>query len=264
MNKSVLAGFAVGTFISAAAVFAFQSDSFDATAHASDSETYRQLSLFGDVFERVRADYVEPTEDSKLVEYAINGMLTSLDPHSSYMTPKSFRDMQVQTRGEFGGLGIEVTMENGVVKVVTPIDDTPASRAGLRPNDYITHIDAKPILGLTLSDAVDKMRGPVNTTISLTVVRKGMDEPFDVKIVRDIITIKSVKFHREGDIGSSRRTSPYPAKTDWCLARQRLYPRLAQQSRWATRSGYQRERRLHRGRRNRLHPWSPLGRYTTI
>lgn len=207
MNKSVLAGFAVGTFISAAAVFAFQSDSFDATAHASDSETYRQLSLFGDVFERVRADYVEPTEDSKLVEYAINGMLTSLDPHSSYMTPKSFRDMQVQTRGEFGGLGIEVTMENGVVKVVTPIDDTPASRAGLRPNDYITHIDAKPILGLTLSDAVDKMRGPVNTTISLTVVRKGMDEPFDVKIVRDIITIKSVKYHREGDIGYVRITT---------------------------------------------------------
>ncbi len=134
-------------------------------------------------------------------------MLTSLDPHSSYMNPKNFRDMQVQTRGEFGGLGIEVTMENGVVKVVTPIDDTPASRAGLRPNDYITHIDGKPILGLTLSDAVDKMRGPVNTAVTLTIVRKGVDEPFDVKLTRDIITIKSVKYHREGDIAYLRITS---------------------------------------------------------
>ncbi|MDO8288298.1 MAG: S41 family peptidase [Parvibaculum sp.] len=207
MNKSVLAGFVVGTMISAFAVFAFQSDSFDTTANASDSETYRQLNLFGDVFERVRADYVEPTEDAKLVENAINGMLTSLDPHSSYMNPKSFRDMQVQTRGEFGGLGIEVTMENGVIKVVTPIDDTPASRAGLRPNDYITHIDDKQILGMTLSDAVDRMRGAADTPITLTVVRKGLDEPFDVKLTRAIITIKSVKFHREGDIGYIRITS---------------------------------------------------------
>ncbi len=206
MNKSVMAGFAVGTIVSALTVFAFQSDSFDGSAHAAD-ETYRQLNLFGDVFERVRADYVEPTDDAKLVEAAINGMLTSLDPHSSYMNPKNFRDMQVQTRGEFGGLGIEVTMENGVVKVVTPIDDTPASRAGLRPSDYITHIDGKPILGLTLSDAVDKMRGPVNTSVTLTVVRKGVEEPFDVKLTRDIITIKSVKYHREGDIAYVRVTS---------------------------------------------------------
>ncbi|MGV8997261.1 MAG: S41 family peptidase [Parvibaculaceae bacterium] len=207
MNKSVLAGFAVGTAISVLTVFAFQSGSFDTTANASDSETYRQLNLFSDVFERVRADYVEPTDDSKLVENAINGMLTSLDPHSSYMNPKSFRDMQVQTRGEFGGLGIEVTMENGVVKVVTPIDDTPASRAGLRPNDYITHIDDKPILGMTLSDAVDRMRGPVDTPITLTIVRKGLDEPFDVKLNRAVITIKSVKYHREGDIAYIRITS---------------------------------------------------------
>ena len=207
MNKSVLAGFVLGTAISAFAVFAFQTDTFDTTAKASDSETYRQLNLFGDVFERVRADYVEPTDDAKLVENAINGMLTSLDPHSSYMNPKNFRDMQVQTRGEFGGLGIEVTMENGVVKVVTPIDDTPASRAGLRPNDYITHIDDKQILGMTLSDAVDRMRGPVDTPITLTIVRKGVDEPFDVKLNRAIITIKSVKYHREGDIGYMRITS---------------------------------------------------------
>ena len=204
MNKSVLAGFAVGTVISAFAVFAFQSGNLDTTAKAAESETYRQLDLFSDVFEKVRADYVEPTDDSKLVENAINGMLTSLDPHSSYMNPKSFRDMQVQTRGEFGGLGIEVTMENGVVKVVTPIDDTPASRAGMRPNDYITHIDDKQILGMTLSDAVDRMRGPVDTPITLTVVRKGVDEPFDVKLTRAIITIKSVKYHREGDIGYLR------------------------------------------------------------
>ncbi|MGB5948263.1 MAG: S41 family peptidase [Parvibaculum sp.] len=207
MNKSVIAGFAVGTIVSALTVFAFQSGTFDGSAHAANSDTYRQLNLFGDVFERVRADYVEPTDDAKLVEAAINGMLTSLDPHSSYMNPKNFRDMQVQTRGEFGGLGIEVTMENGVVKVVTPIDDTPASRAGLRPNDYITHIDGKPILGLTLSDAVDKMRGPVNTSVTLTVVRKGVEEPFDVKLTRDIITIKSVKYHREGDIAYIRITS---------------------------------------------------------
>ena len=207
MNKSVLAGFAVGTVLSALAVFAFQSDSFNSSAQAADDGTFRQLDLFGEVFDRVRADYVEPTEDAKLIETAINGMLTALDPHSSYMNPKSYRDMQVQTRGEFGGLGIEVTMENGVVKVVTPIDDTPASRAGLRPNDYITHIDTKPILGMTLSDAVDKMRGPVDTPILLTIVRKGADEPFDVKLNRAIITIKSVKYHREGDIGYVRITT---------------------------------------------------------
>lgn len=207
MNKSVLAGFAVGTVLSALAVFAFQTDSFNSPALAADDGTFRQLDLFGEVFDRVRADYVEPTEDSKLIETAINGMLTALDPHSSYMNPKNYRDMQVQTRGEFGGLGIEVTMENGVVKVVTPIDDTPASRAGLRPNDYITHIDTKPIIGMTLSDAVDKMRGPVDTPILLTIVRKGADEPFDVKLNRAIITIKSVKFHREGDIGYVRITT---------------------------------------------------------
>jgi len=207
MNKSVIGGFAIGTIVSALTVFALQPGNLNSIAEAADSDTYRQLNLFGDVFERVRADYVEPTDDAKLVESAINGMLTSLDPHSSYMNPKSFRDMQVQTRGEFGGLGIEVTMENGVVKVVTPIDETPASRAGLRPNDYITHIDGKPILGMTLSDAVDKMRGPVNTAVTLTVVRKGADEPFDVKLTRDIITIKSVKYHREGDIAYVRITS---------------------------------------------------------
>jgi carboxyl-terminal processing protease len=207
MNKSVLAGFAVGTLLSFAVITGMNNGMTDGRAFANESNTYRQLNLFGDVFERVRAAYVEPTDDAKLVENAINGMLTSLDPHSSYMTPKTFRDMQVQTRGEFGGLGIEVTMENGVVKVVTPIDDTPASRAGLRPNDYITHIDGTQILGMTLSDAVDKMRGPANSDVSLTVMRKGVEEPFEVKLTRAIITIKSVRFNREGDIGYIRVTS---------------------------------------------------------
>ena len=207
MKKSVLAGFAVGTLLSFAVFTGMNNGVTDGQAFANESNTYRQLNLFGDVFERVRAAYVEPTDDAKLVENAINGMLTSLDPHSSYMNPKTYRDMQVQTRGEFGGLGIEVTMENGVVKVVTPIDDTPASRAGMRPNDYITHIDGTPILGMTLSDAVDKMRGPANSSVLLTVVRQGREEPFDVKLTRAIITIKSVRFNREGDIGYIRVTS---------------------------------------------------------
>lgn len=213
MKKSVIASFTLGALVSVLTVISFQSGGITG-AHAEDSNTYRQLNLFGDVFERVRADYVEPTDDAKLVETAINGMLTSLDPHSSYMNPKNFRDMQVQTRGEFGGLGIEVTMENGFVKVVTPIDDTPASRAGLRPNDYITHIDGEQILGLTLSDAVDKMRGAVDTKIKLTVVRKDVPDPFDVILTRDIITIKSVRYHREGNIAYIRVTSFNEQTTD--------------------------------------------------
>ena len=143
------------------------------SAKAASSDTYRQLNLFGDVFERVRADYVEKPDDSKLVESAINGMLAGLDPHSSYMDPKSFRDMQVQTRGEFGGLGIEVTMEDGLVKVVAPIDETPAAKAGVMANDIITKLDDEQVQGLTLNQAVEKMRGPVNTKIKLTIMRKG-------------------------------------------------------------------------------------------
>src|SRR5260221_1409732 len=154
-------------------------------AQNKTSETYRQLNLFGEVFERVRADYVETVSDEQLIEAAINGMLTSLDPHSSYLNSKNFRDMQVQTRGEFGGLGIEVTMENGVVKVVSPIDDTPAAKAGLQANDLITHLDSEQIVGLTLEQAVEKMRGPVNSPITLTIVRKGGDDPFDVTVTRD-------------------------------------------------------------------------------
>src|SRR5579859_5512406 len=167
----------------------------------SNSDTYRQLNLFAEVFERVRSDYVEEVSDETLVETAINGMLSSLDPHSSYLNAKSFQDMQVQTRGEFGGLGIEVTMENGLVKVVSPIDDTPAARGGLKPGDFITHIDGEAVSGLSLNEAVERMRGPVNSDIKLTIRREGRD-PFEVKLTRAIVKIQSVKSHLEGpDVG---------------------------------------------------------------
>jgi carboxyl-terminal processing protease len=169
------------------------------TAKAAAADTYKHLNLFGDVFERVRADYVERPDDGKLVESAINGMLAGLDPHSSYMDPKSFRDMQVQTRGEFGGLGIEVTMEDGLIKVVAPIDETPAAKAGIMANDIITHLDDEPVQGLTLNQAVEKMRGPVNTKIKLKIMRKGQDNPIEVSIVRDIIRVRSVRSRIEGD-----------------------------------------------------------------
>jgi len=186
-----------------------------ASARAAASDTYRELNLFGDVFERVRADYVEKPDDAKLVESAISGMLAGLDPHSSYMDAKSFRDMQVQTRGEFGGLGIEVTMEDGLVKVVAPIDDTPAAKAGVMANDIITQLDGEAVQGLTLNQAVDKMRGPVNTKIKLTIMRKGADKPIEVTIVRDVIRVKSVRSHPEGDdIGYIRVTQFNEQTTD--------------------------------------------------
>jgi carboxyl-terminal processing protease len=177
------------------------------SAKAAAADTYRQLSLFGDVFERVRSDYVEKPEDSKLVESAINGMLAGLDPHSSYMDSKSFRDMQVQTRCEFGGLGIEVTMEDGLIKVVAPIDETPAAKAGVMANDIITHLDDEPVQGLTLNQAVEKMRGPVNTKIKIRITRKGIDKPVEVSLTRDVIRVRSVRSHMEGDdIGYVRIT----------------------------------------------------------
>lgn len=175
-------------------------------ANAAGSEIYRQLNLFGDVFEKIRTDYVEKPDDSKLVEAAISGMLTSLDPHSSYMDAKSFRDMQVQTRGEFGGLGIEVTQEDGYVKVVTPIDDTPASKAGILSGDLITHIDGETVQGLTLNQAVEKMRGAVKSVVSLRISRKGSTDPIEFKLARDVIRISSVKFRSEKDIGYIRIT----------------------------------------------------------
>ncbi|UTD26896.1 S41 family peptidase [Bradyrhizobium sp. WD16] len=178
------------------------------TARAAASDTYRQLNLFGDVFERVRSDYVEKPDDGKLIESAISGMLTGLDPHSSYMDAKSFRDMQVQTRGEFGGLGIEVTMEDGLIKVVSPIDDTPASKAGIMANDIITNLDDEAVQGLTLNQAVEKMRGPVNTKIKLKIVRKGQDKPIEVTLTRDNIRVRSVRARVEdGDIGYIRITT---------------------------------------------------------
>ncbi len=176
------------------------------SAVAASAETYRQLSLFGDVFEKVRTDYVEKPDEAKLIESAINGMLASLDPHSSYMDPKSFRDMQVQTSGQFGGLGIEVTMEEGLVKVVTPIDDTPAARAGIMANDVITMIEEDAVQGLTLNQAVDKMRGPVNTPVRLKLQRPGQKDLIDVTLNRDIIRIRPVRSRVEGDLGYLRVT----------------------------------------------------------
>src|ERR1700720_3636049 len=178
-----------------------------ARAQAAAADTYRQLSLFGDVFERVRADYVEKPDDGKLIESAINGLLAGLDPHSSYMDAKSFRDMQVQTRGEFGGLGIEVTQEDGLIKVVTPIDDTPASRAGILSGDIITAIDGENVQGLSLNQAVDKMRGAPDTSVTLRILRGSNKDPQDIKVTRAVIQIKSVREHQEGDdIGYIRIT----------------------------------------------------------
>ncbi len=189
------------------------SASAGSVAASDSSETYRQLSLFGDVFERVRSSYVEEVTDQQLIEAAINGMLGSLDPHSSYLNAESFADMQVQTRGEFGGLGIEVTLENGLVRVVSPIDDTPAFRAGVQPGDFITHLDGEPVLGLTLNEAVDLMRGEVDTEITLTILR-GDTEPFDVTLRRAVITIQSVRSRlEEPNIGYVRITS-FSEKTD--------------------------------------------------
>jgi carboxyl-terminal processing protease len=176
-------------------------------AEAASSDTFRQLKLFGDVFERVRAEYVEEVSDQKLIESAINGMLSALDPHSGYLDTERYRDMQVQTRGEFGGLGIEVTMENGLVKVVSPIDDTPAYKAGIESGDMITHIDNEPVMGLSLSEAVEKMRGPVDTKIQLRLLRKGKDEPFDVSLNRAVIKISPVRSRVEGDIAYVRLTT---------------------------------------------------------
>jgi len=178
-----------------------------ADEHTTDSaDTYELLNLFGDVLERIRADYVEAPSDKELIETAITGMLSSLDPHSSYMSAESFSDMQVQTRGEFGGLGIEVTMENGLVKVVSPIDDTPAYRAGLKSGDYISHLDGEAVMGLTLTDAVDRMRGKVGADIVLTI-RRLEEDAFDVTITRAVIKIESVRSHLEGDVGYLRITT---------------------------------------------------------
>ncbi len=190
--------------VTAATTSIFHATRGQSAITGGNAEIYRQLDLFGDVLERVRADYVERPDDGKLIDNAINGMLNGLDPHSTFMNAKSFSDMQVQTRGEFGGLGIEVTMEEGIVKVVSPIENTPAEKAGILPNDYITHLDNDSIQGFTLEEAVEKMRGPVDAPIVLTVVRKGVADPFDVKIVRDVVRINPVRSNAEDDVAYIR------------------------------------------------------------
>lgn len=170
-----------------------------AQEQSRNANVYEQLDLFGDIFERVRGQYVEEVDSKKLIEAAINGMLTSLDPHSNYLAPKDFDDMQVQTRGEFGGLGIEVTQEEGFVKVVSPMDDTPAFDAGIEAGDFITHVNGESVLGLTLDQAVEMMRGPVGSEIIITVVREGVTDPFDVSIIRDTIKLTAVRSRVVGD-----------------------------------------------------------------
>jgi len=179
----------------------------DKAATSSDAnDTYKQLDLFGEVFERVRAEYVEEVSDKQLIESAINGMLTSLDPHSNFLNADEFQDMQSQTRGSFGGLGIEVTMENGVVKVVSPIDDTPAAKAGVQAGDLIIAIDGKPIVNMSLNEAVDKMRGPVGSNITITL-RRGDADPYDLTMARATIPVESVRWRTEGNVGYIRITS---------------------------------------------------------
>ncbi|OPB29129.1 S41 family peptidase [Bartonella sp. WD12.1] len=189
----------VGVLLSASSMIVVQSVSAN-----NENNTYKQLAIFGDIFERVRAQYVTVPDDKKLVENAINGMLSSLDPHSSYMDAEKAKDMRDSTKGEFGGLGIEVTMEKNLIKVVSPIDDTPASKAGILAGDIISKIDGKETNGQTLSEAVNKMRGAVGTPITLTIIRSGVDEPLEIKIVRDIIKVKAVKYRIENDIGYLR------------------------------------------------------------
>lgn len=203
MNKLIIAGLA-GAAVGVAAV---QFVSGPPPALAASNISYEQLDLFGEVFSRVRNQYVEEVDDAELVETALSGMLAALDPHSSFLNKKSYGDMRVQTRGEFGGLGIEVTMENGLVKVIAPIDDTPAAKAGIEAGDYITHLDGEPILGLTLGEAVDLMRGPIDSDIALTVAREGLDESLAITITRAVIQIRAVRSRTEGDIGYVRITS---------------------------------------------------------
>jgi carboxyl-terminal processing protease len=178
-----------------------------AAQEAGPRGAYEHLDLFGDIFERVRSAYVEEVDEEELIESAINGMLSSLDPHSSYLAPESFEDMRVQTRGEFGGLGIEVTMEEGLVRVVAPIDDTPAANAGVQAGDFITHIDDESVMGLTLAEAVEKMRGRVGTEIRITIAREGTEGPIDIAITRDVIKIRAVRASVEGDVGVIRITT---------------------------------------------------------
>ena len=199
----------MGALLGASTVlFILNASTYNSIANAAGADTYRQLSIFGDIFERVRSQYVKEPKEQDLIENAINGMLSSLDPHSSYLTAKDFDNMRVQTRGEFGGLGIEVTMEKELIKVVTPIDDTPAAKAGVLAGDLISKIDGENVRGLSLQNAVEKMRGPVNTPIVITVLREGAEKPIDITIIRAIIKVRAVHHRIEGeDIGYVRISS---------------------------------------------------------
>ena len=199
MRKLFIVG--ASAFVLGAGSMAFINQA--AHANATRPETYHMLEVFADVLTKVQGQYVTPVDDKKLIQSAIDGMLTSLDPHSGYLDPDSFKDMMDQTRGEYGGLGLEVTSDDGVVKVISPMDDTPAARAGIKAGDYITAIDGQSVLGLPLSDAVKQMRGDVGQPITLSIAREKHD-PFDVKLVREIIAVKSVKSHMEGDYGYLR------------------------------------------------------------
>jgi carboxyl-terminal processing protease len=195
--------------------FGLTAKAASSTTAAANAETYRQLQLFGDVFEEVRAHYVDKPDETKLMAWAINGMLSGLDPHSSYMDANNFRDMQVETKGEFGGLGMEVTLEDGQLKVVTPIDDTPAAKAGIMANDIITNLNGESIKSLSLDQAIEKMRGPLNTTVKLTITRKGQDKPLEISITRDVIRVSSVRSHLDGDdVGYIRLTQFTEQTTD--------------------------------------------------
>jgi carboxyl-terminal processing protease len=195
-------------FVALGVVIGFSVAGILPAAHgANDMSTYRQLDLFGQAFDSVRKNYVRPVQDSALVNSAIQGMVSDLDPHSSYMDAKAFTDMQIQTKGEFGGVGIEVTAEDGLIKVISPIDDTPAAKAGMKTGDFIAAIDGTSIQGLPLNDAIDKMRGAPGSKVTLTVLRQGQKKPFDVSMARAIIRVDSVKFHREGDVGYIRITA---------------------------------------------------------
>ena len=210
-TAAMIGGVAIGAFTFRPDLVSAQS--VTAEKSSGDTNTYEQLNLFGEVFERIRSSYVEPVKDDALVESAINGMLSGLDPHSSYMNAKDYGDMQIQTKGEFGGLGIEVTMQDGLIKVVSPMDDTPAAKAGMQPNDLISHIDGDPVLGLSLNQAVDKMRGEIGSSITVTVIR-GNQDPFDVTMKRAVITLKSVRWEMEpNNIGYIRITS-FSEQTD--------------------------------------------------
>jgi carboxyl-terminal processing protease len=197
MNKLIIA--AIGGIAGGVVLTTQLAGPLIAQENRANSSVYEQLDLFGDIFERIRANYVEDVDSAALIQAAINGMLTSLDPHSSYLPPSDFSDMQVQTRGEFGGLGIEVTQEDGFVRVITPMDDTPAFAAGVEAGDFITHVNGEALLGLTLEQAVDMMRGPVGSEITITVVREGRDQPFDISIVRDRIRLTAVRARLEGN-----------------------------------------------------------------